>query len=330
MPKYTKSQINTIGRKLLKNTAAKTDIAILDDWRGQHLNSLDYYHQIFTAKTQGYDVIIARRLKRLKTIVDKTQRFPDMRLAEMQDIGGMRLIFNTVSDLENFYKQHIKNELKPDREKNYIKTPQPDGYRGIHLIYNHEGYNIEVQLRSRVEHAWSTAVETIGVFLDYSFKTGFGDKKWREFFALTSDIFAIYEGKNVLAKYAKLSLNDIFAKLTKLDTNIDALKHIVEFTQLGNIAAQVVEKTSYHYAIISLDVKSRTAYISNYSEKDKEKALAEYARLESRGNKYDQVLVAVNKIKELREAYPNYFLDISWFMTIYQKMFEIYRESVVK
>lgn len=43
-------------------------------------------------KTEGAPVVVAQRLKRLPTIIDKLVRHPTMQLSYMQDIGGCRAI----------------------------------------------------------------------------------------------------------------------------------------------------------------------------------------------------------------------------------------------
>ena len=63
----------------------------------------------------------------------------------------------------------------------YINHPREDtGYRGIHLIYRYRsdrkkrawnGRKIEVQLRTKLQHAWATAVETIGAFKNMALKS---------------------------------------------------------------------------------------------------------------------------------------------------------------
>ncbi len=46
------------------------------------------------------DAIVARRLKRLPTIMDKLERYPDMNVTTMQDLGGCRVVFESVEDVE--------------------------------------------------------------------------------------------------------------------------------------------------------------------------------------------------------------------------------------
>jgi ppGpp synthetase/RelA/SpoT-type nucleotidyltranferase len=79
--------------------------------------------------------------------------------------------------------------LKP---KDYIKEPKPDGYRSYHLICRYQGIHqdgaykglrIEIQIRSAMQHAWATAVETIDAFTGQALKTNIsGDVTWKRFF----------------------------------------------------------------------------------------------------------------------------------------------------
>ena len=60
-----------------------------------------------------------------------------MSLSRMEDIAGCRAVVEN----ENFVKR-VSNSLKKSRtknilarERNYIETPKPSGYRGIHLVF---------------------------------------------------------------------------------------------------------------------------------------------------------------------------------------------------
>src|SRR5205814_3031408 len=135
-----------------------------------------------------------------------------------QDIGGVRAIVANVAEvrtLETVYAttpfQH-KNRAKKD----YITNPKPDGYRGVHLIYEYKNdqapqYNgllIELQIRTRTQHIWSTAVETMGTFLGQSLKSQQGDDKWLTFFSIVSAAFALEEGCKPGQGFEDLSASD--------------------------------------------------------------------------------------------------------------------------
>jgi Region found in RelA / SpoT proteins len=84
-------------------------------------------------------------------------------------------------------------------EDDYIARPKPDGYRSHHLMFNfrdrrnagiHDGRRIEVQLRTRLQHSWATAVEAVGLFRGEDLKGNQGNPKWLRLFTLMSAEFA--------------------------------------------------------------------------------------------------------------------------------------------
>ena len=117
---------------------------------------------------------VGQRLKRMLTIQDKLLRYPAMKLSTMQDIAGVRAILTNVSQAEKLAKEYrtsknLSHELVDERD--YIAFPRDeDGYRSIHLIYkyknkrnpDYDGLRVELQIRSRLQHIWATAVETMG------------------------------------------------------------------------------------------------------------------------------------------------------------------------
>ncbi len=85
-------------------------------------------------------------------------------------------------------------ELRND----YIRNPKEDGYKSIHLIgkfKNSEGElrSIELQIRTKVQHSWATAVEIVDLFTNQSLKSNSGKTIWKDFFKHTSDQFALLE-----------------------------------------------------------------------------------------------------------------------------------------
>ncbi len=122
----------------------------------------------------------------------------------MQDIGSCRAVVRSlrgIRRLVTLYEQStFKHELS--RSTDYIAKPRSSGYRGVHLIYRYHhkepspynGLRIELQIRSRLQHAWATAVETVGTFLRQALKSSLGNDEWLRFFQLMGSAIAIREG----------------------------------------------------------------------------------------------------------------------------------------
>src|SRR5690606_15240116 len=110
--------------------------------------------------------VVVQRLKRTPSIVGKLKRIEGMKLHRMQDIGGCRSVLEDVSKVrtlrDSLVNSRTRNKLH--REDDYITTPKSSGYRGVHLVYKYNGqksayqdYFVEIQIRSKVQHAWATA-----------------------------------------------------------------------------------------------------------------------------------------------------------------------------
>jgi len=206
--KYTKSQINNAG-KVLANDSSSDDekgkaLDILDNWRAIHSYPLHIFQMRLKNISQKIDKnsLTAQRLKRVPAIIYKLQRKyhghnPSMKLYQMQDIGGCRTVLSSVSQVRTICEDYyLKGDLKHKRVgkvKDYITKPKEDGYRSIHLVYEYNsdrgkkefnGLRIEVQMRSKLQHLWATAIETVDFFTRQAIKTNEGHPEWIYFFKL--------------------------------------------------------------------------------------------------------------------------------------------------
>lgn len=215
------------------------------------------------------------------------------------------------------------------RFDDYIEQPKHDGYRGVHLVYRYhntlarnekaaqyEGLLLELQLRTRLQHTWATAVETMGTFRNESLKTRRGNEDWLEFFALTSSSFAYLENSPPLAKYSKYDLRQTFEKMRKLDKE----NRILEQMKGYSLAARVIHErkgTGGFYHLITLNTADHTVHLRSFAKSELALASKAYEAVEvsaAKGEPLESVLVSVGRLKSLRQAYPNYFLDIGTFV----------------
>ncbi len=128
-----------------------------------------------------------------------------MELARMDDVAGCRLIFSSIADLYDFreklHKAGFRHKRKNEIDKyDYIKHPKDTGYRGIHDVFEYDvrsesgkgskGLLIELQYRTRAQHAWATAVEVIGFITESQPKFQEGDKRYEAAMLYASEIIA--------------------------------------------------------------------------------------------------------------------------------------------
>ena len=337
VPKESKNQINRAGQILVEDNPSKEELAmardLADKWRACHAYPINTFNSTLRNKIKDYpDPIVAQRLKRMPTIIDKLKRYPTMTLTTMQDIGGLRAVLGSVADvyrLADAYRDNTWFRHELIGEKDYIQHPRSeDGYRSLHLIYKYknnrnpvyDGLRLELQIRTKLQHTWATAVETMGTFLGQALKSRQGDQEWLDFFAVTSSAFAYKEKTALVPRYKSLSRKETFSAVAKAEADLGALEKMGAFSAAVNeIVKRRGKGKSWSYHLIILNSLEKTVQIKPYDRKSFKQAMNDYSQIEAeaaKGKKIEPVLVSAGPIDELRRAYPNFFLDIRDFARI--------------
>ena len=302
-------------------------VTVLANWRASHLYPINTFQALLRLKLKAIDdkALVAQRLKRSPSILAKLERFPEMQLSRMQDIGGLRAVVSSMARVRKLEKAYQDASFKHRQVgfKDYIDKPKPDGYRSIHLVYKYsnsrapayEGLSIELQIRTKLQHAWATAVETMGTFLGQALKSGQGDADWRQFFEKASAAIAVLERTPSVPGFENLSAKQIYQQVAESEAELHVLQKLRGFA----IAADRITKESGQgaYHLVVLDSTSRTVSIRPFALARLEEANIAYAEMEERGNDgeaIEAVLVSAGPIDALRKAYPNYFLDTEAFI----------------
>ena len=150
-----------------------------------------------------------------------------------------------------------------------------------------------------------------------SFKAGQGNESYLRFLELSSVLFSIEEGSPIVAAYAKHTPSDICIKLDVLDKKLQIIEMLRGFTSIPSPKQSVEAK----YYLIQLNLYTHETKVLPYD--DERDANEDYVRLEQeyqRSNNFDVVLVSVDDVNKIEEAYPNYFLDSNDFISRYTKL----------
>ena len=67
------------------------------------------------------------------------------------------------------------------------------GYRAVHVIITREGLNVEIQIRSSLQHLWAELSERLADVIDSSIKYGGGEPQIQRYLSLTSEHIAKLE-----------------------------------------------------------------------------------------------------------------------------------------
>ncbi|MFZ5491283.1 MAG: RelA/SpoT domain-containing protein [Pseudomonadota bacterium] len=337
-PKYSRSQVAKAGKALISTESSPNELLdayeVLVNWRAAHSYPINTFQATLRNRLKNIEkkALVAQRLKRLPSIVGKLRRFPSMDLARMQDIGGLRAVMSSVQkvrEIEILYKnENLRHALVS--YKDYISSPKEDGYRGVHLVFKYKNprapeYDnllLELQLRTKLQHAWATAVETMGTFLGQALKSGAGDQHWREFFSMAAAAFAQVEGTEPVPGFEDMARQRLFENLSRLESDLQVIRRLQGFSVAANHIHKEGVGGSYHLVI--LDSEDRSVTIRSYSFEALYQANKDYAEVEARvqsGEKLEAVLVSAGKLSQLKRAYPNYFLDTRDFVIEIRKVF---------
>src|SRR5260370_19779222 len=116
-------------------------VRIIDHWRACHAYPLNAFQINLRRMARKFDhasPLVAQRTKRLVSIGFKLMRNSNMKLTQMQDIGGCRAVLGSVRAVRQL-DQFIRKESRMHHEfgtcDDYITHPKDSGYRGIHLVY---------------------------------------------------------------------------------------------------------------------------------------------------------------------------------------------------
>ncbi|MBU0757800.1 MAG: RelA/SpoT domain-containing protein [Nanoarchaeota archaeon] len=349
--KFSKTKTNYAGVILCNNNNSEEDknnaLAILSNWRAAHSYPMHIFKKRLKRVSEKMDknALSAQRLKRVPSIIKKLHRKygsnkATMKLTQMQDIAGCRVVMSNVQLAKTLYQDHyIKGDLKHKKvnEKDYISNPKEDGYRSIHLIYRYYSdkgkdiYNdllIEVQIRSKLQHIWATAVETVGFFTGQAIKSNEGEKEWNIFFKLMSSAFAKLENCPTISNTPD-NEKELYLLIKKKEKELNVITKMEKWTKSIKLFDDLRNKKNSHFFLLELDTIQEKLIISAYSKRQEEKAIRDYANAEKRiyGRKeYDVVLVGADTISDLKKAYPNYFLDTKEFLKYLNKMLNKYSE----
>lgn len=297
--------------------------SLVNEWRGIHQVAISYLlADLGEVLNDGNECVIAGRIKKLSTIKDKlTRKDSKGNLGSMYDIAGCRII------VENLDKQrHICDSLLQiaacNKEKSskhdYILNPKDSGYRARHLLFSYEypgskfSLSVELQVRTRHQHAWATAVEMYD-------QAGNDRLKFGEPDSLVADTFF----RDTSAYIKSIEEGTDFDR-TKMNSSSPDAKIILEILEAASCSLTILgnepDLSSNEYCLVDFDPDMQTVSLRKLNP---ENAVDCYFQQEkdpkTQGHNY--VLLRGGDLEYLKELYPNYFGDISFFTTLVKDAF---------
>jgi ppGpp synthetase/RelA/SpoT-type nucleotidyltranferase len=340
-PEFNRGEVNKAGESLVSGPPEDDVLLVVNNWRAIHAYPLLALKTTLAgrAKREDRETLIAQRTKRIPAIIVKLKNHraagKPLKLSQMHDIGGCRAVLRTATNVESLVRTYEdatgKNPFRGgvfQRKYDYIDKPKPDGYRSIHLVYKYFSFTkklsiyndlkIEIQIRSKLQHAWATAVETVDFFTGQALKSNIGKASWKRFFALVSNEFARLE-RRPLVPGAPV---DATESRDELRTYAEQLKLL---EGLKTATKTIVDRDGQFF-LLELDLTARTLRTTGFHKDKAVEAQEKYLEVEKMNRdkpEKQNVLVSVDSLAALPKAYPNYYLDISEFVRVLTKVLEL-------
>jgi len=332
--KYSKKAVRRAGETLVSNSSTEQErsdsMDILSNWRSAHaypMHAVLIFLRTKSAKIDSNSIVV-QRLKRTPSILAKLVRYSGMKLDRMQDISGCRSVVSNVSKTRELRNSIVNSRTRHilHREDDYITNPKPSGYRSIHLVYKYNGeknayqnYFVEIQLRSKIQHAWATAVEVVDHFTKQALKASQGKKDWLDFFKFVSPEFAKLERCPPGEQFEGI---DTLSEVLRLEKKLNAIARLNAFTVSTHYIAKKTDRKS-DYFLLELQENAQHITVTQFAPDQLSLATAEYLDCEKQAKQksdYDVVLVSASSMHGLRAAYPNYFADSKEFIRLMHRV----------
>lgn len=342
-PQYSREDIDRAGELLAEvdpddlGEIPEHDEAleIVKNWKSAHSFPLNSFQNTLRQRCRKVDekAIVVQRLKRLTSIHDKLRRLPRLTLSELQDIGGVRSVVRSAARAERLADLYGESREKYPhrgptfvREQDYVDLPRNSGYRSIHLIYRYQhtkhkhevydGLQVEIQLRSRLQHAWATAVEAVDLITGQRLKLGEGEADWQRFFALMSTAMASEERRGPVPGTPD-DTDELQAELTELSDRLNVVA-VLQGAQLAldHVPGGLVDSRARLFLLV-LNTEEPVLRVRGYRLKDIEEASEEAFKIEREiadDPRKVSVLVRAQSLKALKSGYPNYHMDTTLFL----------------
>jgi putative GTP pyrophosphokinase len=188
----SKSQIDKLGERLKSDVVSDSDLELLDRFRRTFGPA--YETVVSTIRDTLKMEPTGRPAKTIESVREKLRR-ESMRLTQIQDIAGCRIVIPAIHDQDRAVirlGEKFGDGVVVDRRQ------KPSyGYRAVHVIVRRAERQVEIQIRTELQHQWAEVSEK-AADSDPGIKYGKGDPEQGSLLSRLSD--AIYEHELISEK----------------------------------------------------------------------------------------------------------------------------------
>lgn len=322
----SKSRIDKAGRALSRppNDLSEEDLEleeVFDRYRETHLGPLTSLTTLIQnlMSASGEEYYIAQRLKRKPQILRKLNRL-SVRLTQLQDIGGLRIIADTNEHADRIAST-IDAHFVNSRQYSIVKTTDyrsygrdDSGYRALHKIIKFGELYLELQIRSRAQHYWSESVERTSVFYGRRLKEGEGSNVVLLYFKNLSNLFREIERGQKASPDEVVMLDKLRGKSEEVIRR-DGHAHLMDGHVNEDVIKTMLQKERSNPGklnnwILVFDWNTASFVTWDIVSRETEEAVRQYVRYEREFPEdkfYEVVLVGSSDISTVQKTHSHYF-----------------------
>jgi putative GTP pyrophosphokinase len=184
------SEVNRLGDLLRQGDLTPHLLSQLDEYRRSFQAPIS--EVVSSIRTELVHVpelaiLTLRPSKATPSIVAKLKRQPTLKLSQIQDIAGLRLLAMDRKS-QNVWCEEIR-KLFPEGKLSDRREKPSFGYRALHLVVKRLDKAVEIQIRTRLQHMWAELSERIADKIGHEFKYGLSSSPlYKEMLALSDEI----------------------------------------------------------------------------------------------------------------------------------------------
>jgi len=192
----SKTQIDRLGDRLRESDITEADLRLLDEYRRSFSEAYEFV--VSGIRDELGLEPTGRPAKSTTSISEKLLR-ESIRLTQMQDIAGCRLVVSEIANQERVVTSLTK--LFPQAPVVDRRARPSHGYRAVHVIVILGNKPVEIQVRTALQHVWAELSEKLADVVDPAIKYGGGSEATAKVLLEASTTIAQHETQEIaLAK----------------------------------------------------------------------------------------------------------------------------------
>ena len=173
--RISKTQIDRLGDRLRIGNITDADLRLLDEYRRSFTEAYDVVAGTIRRELQLEPT--GRPAKSTTSIAEKLRR-ESIRLTQIQDIAGCRLIVPEIANQEHVVASLV--ELLTATAVIDRRQKPSHGYRAVHIVATIDGKAVEIQVRTALQQVWAELSEKLSDLIDPAIKYGGGEEDIKE------------------------------------------------------------------------------------------------------------------------------------------------------